>query len=751
MMDEESIFVNIDDDDFLTDSSRFQSEFNFDYEEMNDDSGDNYFEKSIQALQDVLTENNSMVSSSLNQKAPNEWNSKRPPTNEELDKWLGVIYRYYIGGGYWNTIIGQTIDLVVLTFFVLFVVWIFTCIDYTVLFKPIPPGEFSSFGGAVHWEWAKNMNAYFVIVLVIYGVFFTWKIIKLIVSAKTFYPIYTYFKDELLITDFQIRTMRWTNVIKRINETNNIKGIDALKLHHIASRILKRENYMIALFNNRILDIAILKVSRNNTNLDCCNNISNSMNCISSLRQFELFRKGIKIFSYSIVRCIEYGILNLVFDEHSNVRDEFLNDDNCTREILITRLTRRFRVMAIINLLLLPVIVIFVPIYTVFQYGEEIYKNPSTLSMREWSISSKWKFREYNELSHLFKERLRLAGHYSKQYLEQFPYGEIEHLSRFIAFFASSFIMFWLVVTVFNETVLFGLNVTSSKTVFWWIGVLSGVWAMCNSVISHRSIYFPEYKLKKVEKWVHSIPQKYTHNPNSKESLGYIKKHYQLRLIQFINEFIGIIIGPYVLWKMLPECTPKIIDFIRDATIEHSVLGKVCRYSVFDYLDEEEYEDGVGSLIDFGENVQATEDRVKWKAASQPQSSKFQELVGEFITRSSDESSSGIEMQLIEKKSSAMKNTNSNPLNQKLDASVAYFRQTENQDVDVFYNNDISTSSSGNEFTSKQMHSKQTSPKKNWDDRVIMQSQLYAEHLEEIEKDSPDTKTLFDHFPNANK
>ena len=110
----------------------------------------------------------------------------------------------------------------------------------------------------------------------------------------------------------------------------------------------------------------------------------------------------------------------MVFDDRSNVRDEFLNEDDDTRDVLITQLVRRFRIMAVINFLLLPVIVIFIPIYTLFQYGEEIYKNPSTLSLREWSISSKWKYREYNELSHLFRERMRLAGHYAKQYLEQF-------------------------------------------------------------------------------------------------------------------------------------------------------------------------------------------------------------------------------------------------------------------------------------------------------------------------------------------
>jgi len=734
-------YVNIQDDDVFLDNSQFRSDFDFDQPSPPEEEED-YFRDSLKNLREAIAINSSELSwgfsgSSANT-TPTNWTKRVPPTNEELDKWIGLVYRYYLGGGYWNMLLSQFIELIVLTFFVLFVVWIFTCIDYAILLNPIPPGQVEHFSTVIRWDWLKNMNAYFIIVLVIYSIFLIWKVLKLIISAKTYKHIHTYFRDELLISDFQLRTMRWTNIVKRINETNNAKGLDRMPMHHAAARILKRENFMIALFNNHLLDIAILKVSPGRRN-----------SCASKLRQFEIFRKGIKIFSHSIVRCIEYGILNMVFDDRSNVREEFLNDDEFTRNLLISQLVRRFRIMSVVNLLLLPVIVIFVPIYTVFQYGEEIYKNPSTLSLREWSIASKWKYREYNELSHLFRERMRLAGHYAKQYLEQFPYGEIESFARLGSFLASSFVMFWLVITVFNDTILFGLEVTSTKTVFWWIGALSAAWAICNSIVSHKTIYFPEYKLKKMEKWVHRIPEKYSKNPNSRESLKFVKTHYQLRLQQFLNEFVGILIGPYVLWKSLPECAPRIVDFIRNSTIEHSKLGKVCRYSVFDEIDEEDYTSNIGSLIDFGETV-------KQMPQSVPQGGV---VVGQGPSRRGI--GNDIEMGTIGR---AHINEDEFKTQRKLDQSIAYFQDTTREgrgDVDMFYRDESydvedekKTSNSGRKSTEELLEQEgnttgqkpalEPTPHHN----NLLESYMLAEPLEEIQQHSKGTEfTLLDHLP----
>src|SRR6266702_227090 len=52
---------------------------------------------------------------------------------------------------------------------------------------------------------------------------------------------------------------------------------------------------------------------------------------------------------------------------------------------------------------------------------QESYKNPSAISGRAYTPFAHWKFREFNELPHLFERRLKESYPIANMYMGQFP------------------------------------------------------------------------------------------------------------------------------------------------------------------------------------------------------------------------------------------------------------------------------------------------------------------------------------------
>lgn len=99
-----------------------------------------------------------------------------------------------------------------------------------------------------------------------------------------------------------------------------------------------------------------------------------------------------------------------------------------------TSLQRRFALAGLLNLLFAPVIVLYILVYSFFRYFEvsptlviakltiqEYHKNPSSMGGRQYTLYAQWKFREFNELPHLFERRLNQSYPIAKEYIDQFP------------------------------------------------------------------------------------------------------------------------------------------------------------------------------------------------------------------------------------------------------------------------------------------------------------------------------------------
>lgn len=565
-----SYIVNNNDDMFVelpiigdTNDDSYTNQF--DYERMVDDD-----ESDISAFSGIyLVPNETSIYDEISEMSA-----------DGLDLFLTKLYRYYLKRGYWNIILSQITQLVIFTFFVLFCLFIFGAVDYTMLFSFRDPSKTYSFGQVVHLEWLKRMNVYFIISLIIFGMYVCWKIIRILYDAKTMWNIRNFYKYDLQLTDFELQTIRWTSVVNKLNSFIQLRGYEQLESWNISARIMKKDNYLIAMIHHHALEYGInLLPERCNNGCQNC-----TRHCFPDTHSAN-DKIQLKIFSRVLLWSITYCIVNFIVNERNEVRNEIMfSDRDHIQADLVSELKKKLRIIAILNFLLIPFLALFVPVYTLFHYGEEFYKNPSSASNRDWCFAAKWKFREYNELPHIFKARMNVCSGYANQYINQFPYGVYENIAKLVAFVSSSAIVYFIFISILNENALFNVDITPFKSLFWWIGLLSTVWVISRSIMKEQTIFYPEKKMSKLTKFLHYIPDVVKMRPNSAESVGWIKKYFQFKFLQLIEEIISIFINPFVLWFCLgnDQNINKVLKFIRESTIEHSRLGKICEYSVFE-------------------------------------------------------------------------------------------------------------------------------------------------------------------------
>lgn len=513
------------------------------------------------------------------------YNGHQQISADGLDLFLTKMYKYYLYRGYWNIIISQITQLIIFIFFVIFCLFIFGAIDYNELLSFRDPTKIYAFSSVVYMERLKNMNVFFILTLVIFGLYLCWKIVRIVYDTKTMWGIRRFYLDGLHISDFQLSTTRWTVVVNRLNSFLRENGHDELPPWDISARIMKKDNYLIAMLHHNILRYDFRLVPGNCLRCDHC--LRGCIHCINQTQRSRdvnnLFR--IKIFSKILLWSITYCIINFIVNSRNEINHDIMSSDiKYIRDNLTNEIKKKLRIIGFLNLLLIPFLAIFVPIYTLFHYGEEFYKNPSNASNREWGFTSKWKFREYNELPHIFKARMHIASKYGEQYIDQFPYGVYENFAKLVTFITSSCIMFLIIVCMLNETALMNVDLTPNKSMYWWIIVLSTVWVMSRNLLKEQPIFFPRKKMDKLQQFLHYIPPEIISQPTSKHSLDWVKGKLQYKIIKLIQEFISIFINPFILWFCLgkDEHIHMILDFVRETTIDHSRLGKICEYSVFD-------------------------------------------------------------------------------------------------------------------------------------------------------------------------
>lgn len=384
--------------------------------------------------------------------------------------------------------------------------------------------------------------------------------------------MHDFYHHLLEIPDTDIQTVSWQEVVKRLmllRDSNpataagvserhrrfmGTQSKQRMDAHDIANRLMRRDNYLIALINKDVLDLTLP---------------------VPFIKNRQLFSKTLE---WNLSLCI----LDYVFNEQGQVRPLFLKDTH--RRALSDGLRRRFLFAGFMNVLCAPFIIIYFMMLYFFRYFNEYQRNPSQIGSRQYTPLAEWKFREFNELWHLFQRRVNMSYPFASRYVDQFPKDKTIQLSRFVAFVAGALASVLALASVIDPELFLGFEITPERTVLFYLGVFGTVWAVARGAVPEENLVFdPEYALSNVTEYTHYLPVHWRGRLHSDDVRAEFALLYQMKVVIFLEEILSIIFTPFILWFSLPKCSDRLVDFFREFTLHVDGLGYVCSFAVFDF------------------------------------------------------------------------------------------------------------------------------------------------------------------------
>lgn len=418
----------------------------------------------------------------------------------------------------------------------------------------------------------NNMSSTANFLIWLFAFFWVGKLFQYFLDIRRLHLMHDFYRYLLEIPDTDIQTVSWQEIVKRLMALRDLNPATAsgvserhrqftgnqskqrMDAHDIANRLMRRDNYLIALFNKDVLDLTLPLPFLGN-------------------RHF---------FSKTLEWNLSFCILDFVFNEQGQVRPLFLKDTH--RRGLSEGIRSRFLFAGFMNTVCAPFIIIYFVMLYFFRYFNEYQKNPSQIGTRQYTPFAEWKFREFNELQHLFQRRINMSYPFASRYIDQFPKDKTIQFSRFVAFVSGALASILFLASVIDPELFLGFEITHDRTVLFYLGVFTTVWAVARGAVPEENLVFdPEFALTNVIDYTHYCPNQWHGRLHSDEVRSEFALLYRMKVMVFLEEILGIIFTPFILWFSLPKCSDRLVDFFREFTVHVDGLGYVCSFAVFDF------------------------------------------------------------------------------------------------------------------------------------------------------------------------
>ena len=505
---------------------------------------------------------------------------------EDLDGFCISLYNYFLQKGQQNMIIAGLVSVVNLLFTILLSSFLLGCVQWNTLANCNVSYEN---GTSTTSECNKplidfiscspNGSLFQIMILFYFCLFFTFWVgttLSFIKTVKDTMEMEDFYSTKLGIKNRTLQMMEWKDVVNKIKELklySNMGGNHSsteLNEHAIASRIMRRENYMIAFLNMNVLNLGIQL-------------------------PFMQERASRVFFARNMEFNLHVCILNHMFDDNYHLKDGFLQD--------VAALQKRFLVAGVMNFFMIPFVLLFMIVHFFLKYTQEWHTRRNYLGPRQWSPLALWRFREFNELPHIFDERIASSYPIAQRYQNIFPSSALSMVARCFTFISGSLIAVLLVLSLVEEAILLETHLMNRQLI-WYATVLAGVYAMSRSFVPD-----PEKKQTKWEKTsgtggggmcmtddcdaeeimlqlsakTHYFPIHWKNNCNSFDVRDDFFELFQYKIQLFFQELVSVALTPYLLITSLPGSAANILAFVDQHTVQDRTLGAVCRYSLFDF------------------------------------------------------------------------------------------------------------------------------------------------------------------------
>ncbi|KAL0435609.1 UNVERIFIED_CONTAM: Autophagy-related protein 9 [Sesamum radiatum] len=492
---------------------------------------------------------------------------------DDLDLFFERIYTYYCEKGLWCIIIKWIFELLSLAFTICFSGFFLLYVDWNGLRNAkcgmvavesgIKPCDLSKEALHKHPLTPFTLSKGIILgYLGIFSIYWIFCFLRFFAQLKETLKIRRFYYNSLRVTDNEIQTMPWSLILEKVVQVQCFQQLCVVKdlsIHDVVMRLMRKENYLIGMLNKGVLALPISQ---------WVPGAGATANVGPNGVQYRL------VLPKTLEWILNWCILQSMFDRNFRIRRDFVNDPDT--------LKKRLMIVGFALLLLSPFLVIFMLVYLFLRHAEQFYNHPSTASSRRWSNLSKWMFREFNEVDHLFKHRMNSSIIHASDYLKQFPSPILTLVAKFISFVSGGFAAVLIIIAFLEESLLEGH--IFGRNLFWYAAVFGTITAISRAAMTDELLVLdPRGAMSLLVQHTHYMPKRWRGKESTETVRLEFETLFQYTGMMLLEEMASIFLTPYLLLFVVPKRVDDILQFIVDFTVDVEGVGHVCSFSLFDF------------------------------------------------------------------------------------------------------------------------------------------------------------------------
>uniref|UniRef100_A0A6C0CJJ1 Autophagy-related protein 9 n=1 Tax=viral metagenome TaxID=1070528 RepID=A0A6C0CJJ1_9ZZZZ len=474
------------------------------------------------------------------------------------------FYKYYLDGGFRCAAMSTLLKIFILAFTIIFSTFLFIFVDWHSLFQCSRQNESKDpgvcNGHIIRHNIASYINWFHITYFVILSIYWIWCTMSLVMELKNSWNTGKYVTEVLKLTDDKLQMMSWDDLLKKQLRIQNANASEpSFDEHKVALMIMSTENYVIGMYNKKVIDTRIPFIGR----------CSKSQNFLTKNLEWNF----------------NFCVTGFMYSKDTHLIDQdFINHPHL--------LSRRIIVIGFVNLLLTPIILTFMCLTFFFKHAEEFYKNPTQLANRTWTTYARWNFREFNELSHVFERRMNASIKPANEFVKTFPSQLASIISKFITFVFGSFVSVMIVFVLVDDSLLFKIEFLE-KNLLWYLGVFLSIIAFSRPfIIQTREHYDCKEYLVNIAAHTHYLPKRWKSKANTPQIKEEFLGLFKYKIVVFLMEIFSVIVTPWIMWFSLARSADDIVKFVSQNTIRLDDVGDVCVLATFDFENHGNYKYG---------------------------------------------------------------------------------------------------------------------------------------------------------------
>ncbi|VDL14895.1 unnamed protein product [Hymenolepis diminuta] len=470
-----------------------------------------------------------------------------------LDLFFKQIYEYHQNGGFFVILMDRILSVLKFAFLLFVIVEITSCVKWSAIVNSnatINSWDDAVIPPPVCWASLPWFTGFFVFLSVLLCLGY---IAREAVTLSQLWGVRRFCTITLDMPtgDSELNDLTWSDVLKRLinvqTQMHLCRGNKILDQLDVYNRILRRENYVLAMFNRDVFPYRF--------------HVPFSSLPYIYLPRYYLFLLEQLLFGYKSP-----------FETYWQLRPEykFLGK----RVELADEFALHSRILGAICLVLSPIIFLVQILLFLFSNSQRLRFDPAQLTGRTWSNYARLYLRHFNELPHELNLRLNSAYKSASDYLDCFQSRFLSTLASHLIFTLGGLSLLMFCASAIKEGFL---HLPGYLAMMAFGGLVAKI-AM--GLIPSEDVYHvPQFPLSATLAIIHYMPDKWLNNAHTSRVRAEFSQLFQFRFVAAIEEILSPFIVPIILLFGIPKRSLDIVDFLRNCTVEIDGVGDICSYA----------------------------------------------------------------------------------------------------------------------------------------------------------------------------